>query len=102
MDKMRIAVLASILWYAIGATVPSAMAQSTRRPLAVEEFLTLERPSEPAISPDGKTVVYTVTTTDLAANRRKQDLWLVLSAGGAPRRISDDSLGGRSARWSPD
>ena len=77
-------------------------ATPARHPLSVDEFLQLERPSEPAISPDAKWTVYTVTTTDLKTNRRRQDLWMVASTGGTPRRLTDDSLGGRGARWSPD
>jgi dipeptidyl aminopeptidase/acylaminoacyl peptidase len=83
--------------------VAAPVSAQTRRALTVDEFLTLERPSEPAISPDGRWVAYTVTTTDLAANRRRTDLWLLDANGtGQPRRISTDSLGGRGARWSPD
>src|SRR5690242_8729316 len=93
---MRTAILTAVFVAAASA----AAAQAPRHALTVEEFLTLERVTEPVISPDAKTVVYTVVTTDLAANRRKQDLWQVPAAGGAPRRITDDSLGGRSARWS--
>jgi dipeptidyl aminopeptidase/acylaminoacyl peptidase len=79
-----------------------ALAQN-RRALTVTEFLTLERPDEPAISPDGRWVAYTVTTTSLDANRRRTDLWLSAADGaGQPRRVSTDSLGGRSAKWSPD
>jgi len=85
---------------ALGAA-PAAMAQ-TRHPMTVREFVSLDRPGEPAISPDGRWVAYNVTTTDLAASRRRTDLWLVPAAGGEPRRLSSDSLGGRSARWSPD
>ncbi len=74
-----------------------------RRALTVNEFLALERPGEPALSPDGRHVVYSVTTTDVAANRRRTDLWLRAADGsGEARRLSTDSLGGRSARWSPD
>jgi dipeptidyl aminopeptidase/acylaminoacyl peptidase len=72
------------------------------RALTVDQFITLDRVAEPALSPDAKWVAYTVTTTDLAANRRRQDLWLVSAVGGAPRRLSVDSVGGRSAKWSPD
>jgi len=44
-----------------------------------------------------------VTTTDLQANRRKTDLWLASASGtGEPRRISGDTSGGRSPKWSPD
>lgn len=71
--------------------------------LTVRQFITIERPGEPQVSPDGRWVVYTVTTTDLDGNRRRSDLWLAPSDGSArPRRISSDSLGGRSARWAPE
>src|SRR5512139_817137 len=73
------------------------------RPLTVDEFLQLDRPGEPQVSPDGKWVAYTVTTTSLADNRRQTDLWLAAFDGtGEPRRISTDALGGRAPRWSPD
>ncbi len=81
---------------------PVAGLAQERHALSVAEFVSLDRPGEPAISPDGRGVVYNVTTTDLAASRRRTDLWLVAAAGGEPRRLSADSLGGRSARWSPD
>ncbi|MBI4503525.1 MAG: S9 family peptidase [Gemmatimonadetes bacterium] len=93
-------ILAGMLLSLLGAAM--SRAQAPRHAMSVTEFLTLDRVSEPAISPDGKQVVYTVITTDLAANRRRQDLWLVSAVGGEPRRISTDSLGGRSAKWSPD
>jgi len=80
--------------------VPTVAAQAPHR-FTTSEFLSLERVSEPAISPDGSRIVYTVTVADLRANRRNQDLWLVDTAG-TPRRITDDSLGGRGAKWSPD
>src|SRR5688500_10972105 len=102
MPNMRNTILGLCL--AIGASVRGEAQQpaTARHPLSVDEFLLLERPSEPAISPDAKWTVYTVTTTDMKANRRRQDLWMVASTGGTPRRLTDDSLGGRAARWSPD
>ncbi len=85
------------------AAVSSPAAAQQHRALTVPDFLALERPGEPSISPDGRWVVYTVTTTDVAANRRRTDLWLAAADGtGQPRRVSTDSLGGRSARFSPD
>jgi dipeptidyl aminopeptidase/acylaminoacyl peptidase len=78
-----------------------ALAQ--RRAMTVDEFITLDRPGEPALSPDGRWVAYTVTSTDLAANRRRSDLWVAARDGSRPPlRLSSDSLGGRSAAWSPD
>ncbi|HWP37414.1 MAG TPA: S9 family peptidase [Gemmatimonadales bacterium] len=93
----------AILAAAVGLAWGSGAAAQGRRPITLEEFLTVERPGEVAISPDAQWVVYTVTTTDLSANRRRSDLWLQPADGGRPaRRISTDSLGGRSAQWSPD
>ena len=88
--------------FALAATAATVAAQQPR-PLTVQDFLAFDRPSEPAISPDGRQVAYTVTTTDFTANRRRTDLWLRASDNpGEARRISTDSLGGRSAKWSPD
>lgn len=92
-----------LLPFAAALLVAAPAAAQQRRALGVSDFLTLDRPGEPAISPDGMWVAWSVTTTDLAANRRKTDLWLLSRAGmGQPVRVSTDSLGGRSARWSPD
>ncbi len=85
------------------AIIAMPLAAQQRRALALPDFLTLDRPSEPAISPDGRWIAYTVTTTDLQANRRKTDLWLAPASGtGQAQKVSTDSLGGRSAKWSPD
>jgi dipeptidyl aminopeptidase/acylaminoacyl peptidase len=83
------------------AVLVSTVAAQAAHRFTTREFLSLERVSEPAISPDGSRIVYTVTVADLGANRRNQDLWLV-DTTGTPRRITDDSLGGRGAKWSPD
>jgi dipeptidyl aminopeptidase/acylaminoacyl peptidase len=84
------------------AIAPRPAAAQQRHAIGVRDFLSLEIPAEPAISPDGQWVAYNVTAPDLAAYRRRTDLWLVPAGGGEARRISTDSLGGRSARWSPD
>jgi dipeptidyl aminopeptidase/acylaminoacyl peptidase len=84
------------------ALAPLALRAQERHALTIPQFVGLDRPGEPALSPDGRWVAYAVTTTDLATYRRRTDLWLVAATGGEPRRISADSLGGRSARWSPD
>jgi len=86
---------------ALALLTPAARAQQ-RHAMTVRDFLSVVRPGEPAISPDGRWVAYDVTTPDLAAYRKRTDLWLVSATGGAAQRISTDSLGGRGARWSPD
>jgi len=93
---------AAFLAILAAAALAAPAAAQQRRPLDVRTFLSLDRPAEPAISPDGRWVAYTVITTDVDGNRRRQDLWLQGVDSAAGRRISTDSLGGRSAKWSPD
>jgi len=91
----------ALVLFALCLAVPAAAQQ--RRAMTVQDFLALDRPGEPAISPDGRWLAYNVTTTSLEQNRRRTDLWLAARDGSAaPRRISADSLGGSSAVWSPD
>ena len=91
-----------LVFVAAALAAASGARAQVRHPMTIGEFVSLDRPSEPAISPDGRWVAYNVATTDLATSRRRTDLWLVPAAGGEARRLSTDSLGGRSARWSPD
>ena len=42
--------------------------------------------SSPAVSPDGKLVAFTVTTTPEKANKRHSEVWVVPTAGCAPTR----------------
>ena len=64
-------------------------------------MLTFHRISEPQISPDGASVVYTVTTPDRAGNRSVRNIWMVQTAGGAARQLTASGKDG-GARWSPD
>ncbi len=73
-------------------------------PFTVEDLVRMQRVSDPTISPDGRTVVYTVRETDLAANRGRTDLWsLDLATKGAqPRRLTTHPDSDSSAEWSAD
>ena len=51
-------------------------------------MLAMERIGEPAISPDGGHIVFTLRTTDLEANRGSTDLWLVGVDGRGLRRLT--------------
>lgn len=73
-------------------------------PFNVEDLVNMQRVSDPALSPDGRTVVYTVRETDLAANRGRTDLWsLDLATKGAqPRRLTTDPENDSSPEWTAD
>ena len=63
-----------------------------------------KRVSDPALSPDGKTVVFSVRETDMAANRGRKDLWsLDLATKGAqPRRLTTHPENDSAPEWSRD
>lgn len=81
----------------------SAHAAGTRS-FTVDDLVRLNRVTEPVLSPDGKTVVFTMRETDLDANRGRTDLWaLDLGTKGAqPRRLTSHPENDGSAQWSAD
>jgi dipeptidyl aminopeptidase/acylaminoacyl peptidase len=80
--------------------VIASHAQS-RRAINVHDLLSLQRVSDPRISPDGSLVAYTVSTPDREANRLARNIWIVPMSGGEPRQLTTSGKDG-STRWSPD
>lgn len=84
------------------APPPAAQRGATQQPFSVEQLVRLNQVSEPALSPDGGTVVFTVRATDMDANRGRTDLWsLDLTAKDArPRRLTSSPENDSSPQWS--
>lgn len=71
--------------------------------MTIADLLGAVRVSDPQLSPDGKTVVYTRTTTDVATGKRNADLWAVPADGsGAPKLLIGGEKTENTPRWSPD
>ncbi|HEY9140687.1 MAG TPA: S9 family peptidase [Bryobacteraceae bacterium] len=79
-----------------------AMVFAQKRPFDANALMELKRISDPQISPDGKTVAFTVQSVDLAANRKPQQVWTVPLEGGAPQQITHNGDNNSRPRWSPD
>jgi dipeptidyl aminopeptidase/acylaminoacyl peptidase len=62
----------------------------------------MDRISDPQVSPDGRQVVFGISSLDEAANRRRSDLWMVGVDGSALRRLTTHPAGEFNARWAPD
>jgi dipeptidyl aminopeptidase/acylaminoacyl peptidase len=80
----------------------SQTALAAKKGLTVDDMLAMQRVSEPAVSPDGSWVVYALRTTDLDANRGRNDLWLVSTDGASSRRLTTAPESESSPSWSPD
>ncbi len=69
------------------------------RTLGIEDLADLTIPSQPALSPDGKRLVYVVRTQDVKADKPVNALWMV--EDGKPRQLTHGTSDSSPA-WSPD
>jgi dipeptidyl aminopeptidase/acylaminoacyl peptidase len=85
------------------AGIATASAQD-KHPFSVQDLVRLKRVSEPTLSPDGRTVVFTLRETDLDANRGRTDLWSldVATKGATPRALTTHTANDNTAQWSAD
>jgi dipeptidyl aminopeptidase/acylaminoacyl peptidase len=92
---------ASLLLLTGLAALPAQAAE--RRPITSEDLWAMERVAGPALSPDGRWVVFSVTRYSIEENKGNGDLWLVPTDGGAPpRRLTWNEGADGSPAWSPD
>ncbi len=74
----------------------------------IDDVINLPVPSDAQLSPDGRHVVYVVTTPDWDENRYVSQLWLAAvperdsGNGESPRQLTFSDKGSCSPRWSPD
>ena len=73
------------------------------RAMTINDLLTAVRVGDPQLSPDGKTVLFTRTTTTMPAGSRNADIWSVPADGSAaPRSLIDGPKSDNTARFLPD
>jgi dipeptidyl aminopeptidase/acylaminoacyl peptidase len=73
-----------------------------QHPITIQDFEALKSIGDPQLSPDGKWVIYTVRSTDLAQNKRRTVSVIQSVSGGTPRQFPDEGSAVGEARWSPD
>lgn len=80
----------------------TVMAFGQKQTFDVQMMLRLNRISEPALSPDGRMVAFTVETVDLDKNTKPKQIWVVGVSGSLPRQITLQGMSNERPRWSPD
>ncbi len=71
-------------------------------PPTLDQGLSLESIGSPAISPDGRWVVYERQRTDWKENAYVRQLWLAAAAGGRDFQLTRGKEPATGAQWSPD
>ncbi|GAA4348834.1 S9 family peptidase [Hymenobacter saemangeumensis] len=85
------------------ALLPLALAaQNPTNVLTPEKLWQLGRLSEMQVSPDGKTVAYTVTRYNIADNKGNADIWVVPVAGGTPKQLTSTPGSENTLNWRND
>lgn len=79
-----------------------AAVAADKKPFTAQDLWSMERISEPAVSPDGKTVAFTLRRTDFAADRGRTDLWKVGVDGTGLTRLTTHDAGDSTPVFAPD
>jgi len=90
-----------VLAAALLSIASSAFAADTH-PFNVQDMWSMKRIADPQVSPAGKSVLFTLRTTDFEANKGRTDLWVVGSDGNGLRQLTSNPAADAGGRWSPD
>ena len=76
-------VTAASIMTSAGAPQPASGA----RAMTIEDILGVIRVTDPQLAPDGRSVAFVRTTTDLKTGSRNADIWTVTTKGGDARQL---------------
>jgi dipeptidyl aminopeptidase/acylaminoacyl peptidase len=93
---------AAIAFCAAAALAQTAPIAAGRTAPTVDQILSLKRVGSPELSPDGRTVAYTVRQTNWDDNTYDTQIWLADVGSGATRQLTAGKKSSQSPAWSPD
>ncbi len=68
----------------------------------LDDLYKLKNIADPQLSPDGKSVAFTVTSYNMYKGERNSEIYLINIDGGGLKRMTVDSAADFHPRWSPD
>jgi dipeptidyl aminopeptidase/acylaminoacyl peptidase len=98
--KRPISAIAALL--AIALLPIAAPGQTGKKPLTLEEMISLKSIGTVALSPSGQMVAFDVTSVDWPRNTFKTDVWLADTAGRQCFPVTKGPDMNMAAAWSPD
>ena len=99
---MRYSVLAISGFLPAIAFAQQSSSAAARHAFTPADWYKVTTLSAPALTPDGKSAAFTVTTVKEAENRRHAEIWMVPLAGGEPVRLTTPGTESSAPRFSDD
>src|SRR5678815_5298332 len=81
---------------------PAIFAQTTRRPLKLDDLTRFRDVRDPQVSPDGQLIAYVVATVDTKDDKSSSHIWMVSMDGKNDRQVTFSQDSESSPKWSPD
>jgi dipeptidyl aminopeptidase/acylaminoacyl peptidase len=82
--------------------IPVATIYAQKRAFTIEDLYRIKSVSDVHISPDGKSVIYVVSTPDLARAKRASHIWMMDIEGRNNRQLTRGETSASSPLFSPD
>ena len=82
--------------------LPWGSLQAEKRAFTIEDLYRVRSLSDLVVSPDDKSVAFTVTDSDLRNAKRSGHIWTTPIDGGSPRQLTFGEKGESSPQFSPD
>ena len=98
----RLAAVLVIACMAVGVVRGAVAADTARRALTVDDLDRIRAVTDPAISPDGEWVAYSVRSTDIAKDKRFWHIWMTSWDGRQSMQVTQSSESEHSPGFSPD
>ena len=91
-----------VIFFSVLLLLSFTSLHAQKRAFTIEDLYRVKNISDLHVSPDGKTVIFTVTTSDLARAKRNSHIWAMDSDGKNARQLTFGEESEYSLSFSPD
>src|SRR5690554_6862765 len=99
-----------LLLFSCNASIDSAQSSGYRPEMpelqsdlmSPEVLWSFGRLGSPVVSPDGQTVLYTVTYSNIEENKSYRDVYTISVSGGEAKNLTNSAVNEFNAVWRPD
>jgi dipeptidyl aminopeptidase/acylaminoacyl peptidase len=91
-----------ILWFLAASTAALAAQPAAKHPITLDDMAKVRSVRDPQCSPDGRSIAYVVSTTDVKEDKSSAHIWMVGVDGTGDRQVTSSQESESSPRWSLD